>query len=284
MKLTDFLTDVGRPVAYFPKLKRVTGSTTATILLCQFIYWRGKEANEDGWLYKTSEQIEDETGLSYNEQKTARKALVEVGLIQEHYARLDHEMRFLVNLDVINEKWGTLQPDIPESDDSTFGNDVLSQSSNDGLSYSLNESENTTDNKNTTENTTPEKFSRTDAPKRGDLVDMYLDMAKMPGIKREVRLDNILSFLGVSFSINTETKRWKDFAKFVDNEQQVSGRSVDVFVRWLKGQKDFDISYWPPSKMQEHYPRAFIKKTDEAQGGYATKLQRLRERQNNDDE
>ena len=73
MKLSQFLTDVGRPVAYHPKLKKITGSTTATILLCQFIYWRGKESNKDGWLYKDSDEIEEETGLTYNEQKTARK-------------------------------------------------------------------------------------------------------------------------------------------------------------------------------------------------------------------
>ena len=124
MKLTDFLQDVGRPVAYFPKLKRITGSTTATILLCQFIYWRGKESDGDGWLYKTSEEIEDETGLTYNEQKTARKALVEAGLVQEHYARLDHQLRFKIDLDKINESWGIEPPKNGESDDSTLGNDA----------------------------------------------------------------------------------------------------------------------------------------------------------------
>lgn len=123
MKLTDFLQDVGRPVAYFPKLKRITGSTTATILLCQFIYWRGKEADSDGWLYKTSEEIEEETGLTYNEQKTARKALVEAGLVQEHYARLDHQLRFKIDLDKINESWGNAEPKNGECDDSTFGKD-----------------------------------------------------------------------------------------------------------------------------------------------------------------
>ena len=123
MKLTDFLQDVGRPVAYFPELKRITGSTTATILLCQFIYWRGKEADQDGWLYKTSEEIEDETGLTYNEQKTARKALTEAGLLQEHYARLDHQLRFKIDLDKINESWGNAEPKNGECDDSTFGKD-----------------------------------------------------------------------------------------------------------------------------------------------------------------
>ena len=123
MKLTDFLQDVGRPVAYYPKLRKITGSATATILLCQFIYWRGKEKDEDGWLYKTSDEIEKETGLSYKEQKTARKKLVEAGLMEEHYARLDHVLRFKLNLDAINEKWGKDESDNGEQPIGTFGND-----------------------------------------------------------------------------------------------------------------------------------------------------------------
>lgn len=138
MKLTDYITGIGRPVAYYPNLKKITGSTTATILLCQFLYWRGKEYDANGWLYKTSEEIESETGLSYNEQKTARAALKEAGLLEEHYARLDHQMKFRVNLDAVNDKWGTLQPIIPESGNPSLGKD--------GIHYSLNESENTSEN------------------------------------------------------------------------------------------------------------------------------------------
>jgi hypothetical protein len=51
MKLTDFLQDVGRPVAFYPSLRRITGSTTATLFLCQLIYWKGKEADKEGWIY-----------------------------------------------------------------------------------------------------------------------------------------------------------------------------------------------------------------------------------------
>ena len=119
MKLTDFLSDVGRPVAYYPDLKRITGSTTATILLCQFLYWRGKEKDPDGWLYKTSDEIEEETGLTYEEQKTARKKLKKAGLIKEHYARLDHQMKFLVDLNAINEQWGNEQSPATEQGNAT---------------------------------------------------------------------------------------------------------------------------------------------------------------------
>ena len=151
MKLTDFLTDTGRPVAYFPKLKKLTGSTTATILLCQFIYWRGKEKDPNGWLYKDSDEIEEETGLSYNEQKTARKKLRDAGLLKEHYARLDHQMRFLIDIEAINDKWVKLHTNVPESDDSTFGKNEMSPSLKP---------------ETTTETTTEIKDSPTETPKQ----------------------------------------------------------------------------------------------------------------------
>ena len=105
MKPSDFLQDIGRPMAYYPKLRKVTGSTTATIMLCNLIYWRGKESGPDGWLYKTAEEIEDETGLSYREQQSARKQLVKQELVEERYQRLDHKMYFRVNLQVLDTKW-----------------------------------------------------------------------------------------------------------------------------------------------------------------------------------
>lgn len=105
MRLSDFIEGVGRPVAYYPGLRRITGSTTATILLCQLSYWTGKQADPGGWIFKTSEQLEAETGLSYEEQRTARKALIKAGLVEERYARLTHRMYFRVLLDAINDAW-----------------------------------------------------------------------------------------------------------------------------------------------------------------------------------
>lgn len=93
--------------------------------------------------------------------------------------------------------------------------------------------------------------------KLGDLVDGYLDLSKSPGIKKVARIDSILSYLGGKLQINTETKRWKEFAKFVDNRQQSFNESIDVFVGWLLGQKNFDITFWSPLKMQEMWPQAF---------------------------
>lgn len=119
MKLSEFLIDVGRPIAYYPGLRKLTGSTNATIFLCQFVYWTGKESAGDGWIYKTAENIEEETGLSYKEQLSARKKLVSGGLLSERYARLEHVMYFKVDLEALNSKWDPdNQPEVPEPDQS----------------------------------------------------------------------------------------------------------------------------------------------------------------------
>ena len=246
MKLTDFLSDVGRPIAYYPSLRKITGSTTATILLCQFIYWRGKESDPNGWLYKTSDEIEEETGLSYNEQKTARANLVSAELIEEHYARLDHQMKFRVNLNMINLLWGTEQTVIPESDNPSFGKATIHDS--------LNESEITSEN--TSIETKPAK----------DLIDHLLDMANFPGAKAEARRNSILSYLGERLHVNTETKAWREFAKYVDGQQQ-KGEKIETFVAWLLGQDKFQIQYWPPRRMMEMWPQAFVK-TDSTNSPY----------------
>ena len=130
MKLTDLLIDVGRPVAYYPGLKRITKSTTATILLCQFIYWIGKGETKDGSIYKTSAEIENETGLTYEEQKTARLKLKELGIIDENYARLDHTIYFKIDTNKVDALWASSQCHDGEQGNATFGNEPMPRSIN----------------------------------------------------------------------------------------------------------------------------------------------------------
>jgi hypothetical protein len=227
MKLTDFMSDIGRPVAYYPNLKKITGSTTATILLCQFIYWRGKEYDADGWLYKTAEEIEAETGLSYNEQKTARAALKEAGLIEEHYARLDHQMKFRVNLDAVNDKWGTLQPVIPESGNPSFGKD--------GIHRSLNESENTSENTNNTFAIKP------------DAVD--LELSKLgPKALRDAFRDHF------RLTPNWETKSARQFMQW-SLDEQITPEQIKAGADIWGSDKRFNWSHPTLKSIQEQWYR-----------------------------
>lgn len=249
MKLTDFLSDVGRPVAYYPSLRRITGSTNATILLCQFIYWKGKEADANGWLYKESDEIETETGLSYGEQKTARRLLVEAGLIEEHYARLDHQMKFRLNLEAINDKWGTSETSIPESGKPQFGNDEKP--------LSLKESE------ITAENTTEDDFSTKHTAymrgeqERPDKVSQWLDMVNAPGMKQQAKIDALLSAYGVAFVVNSENSDFKKLAKHAISEQTLKGWNPAIFIEWVKKQKGFSEGFWSARRMLTEYPKAY---------------------------
>ncbi|RKG47174.1 hypothetical protein D7V64_17085 [Acinetobacter cumulans] len=90
------LRGTGQPIAYFPKLGKYIGCVKAGIFLGQMVFWADKTDNPLG-VYKTSEEIEEETGLSYREQASARKKLVALGLISETYKRLDHRLYFKFN-------------------------------------------------------------------------------------------------------------------------------------------------------------------------------------------
>jgi hypothetical protein len=148
MKLSDFITDIGRPIAFYPGLKKITKSTTATILLCQFIYWIGKGEAKDGSVYKTSKELEDETGLTYEEQKTARARLKEIGLLTEKYARLDHTVYFKIDTNKLDALWASSQ--------CHDGEQAIDTMANTALTDSLNSNTETT-SKNTTEIILPAK-------------------------------------------------------------------------------------------------------------------------------
>ena len=102
MRLSDFLQDAGRTVAYSPAIARLTG-VKECVFICQLIYWHDK--GDDGWVYKTRDQIEEETGLSHEEQANARKRLKQMGLLEEKHARLQHRVYYRANLAALNELW-----------------------------------------------------------------------------------------------------------------------------------------------------------------------------------
>lgn len=96
---------IGQPIAYFPKLSIYLGCINAGVLLGQMIFWHDKTDNPLG-VYKTAEEITQETGLSYKQQINARKKLVSLGLITETYKRLDHRLFFKFNVERFDE-WFT---------------------------------------------------------------------------------------------------------------------------------------------------------------------------------
>lgn len=123
MKLTEMLNALGRPVAYFPKLNHITGGVKETLFLCQLLYWEGKQRSKDGWIYKTVEEMTEETGLSRREQERARKVLREKGFIQEKLAQVPRRLHYKVMLDRINEAWDEYQKSLHQTDELESQND-----------------------------------------------------------------------------------------------------------------------------------------------------------------
>ncbi|MBU9502849.1 hypothetical protein KTE68_22110 [Burkholderia multivorans] len=100
MKLSEFLENVGHPVAYYPALAGPLGGVNAAVLFCQLYYWSKRSPDERG-VHKTVEELRAETGMSRAEQETARKALKARGVLSELHIRLEHKMFYKLDLDVL---------------------------------------------------------------------------------------------------------------------------------------------------------------------------------------
>lgn len=127
MSLSDSMRDVGRPVAYYPRLARFFGSVNAAIFYAQLFYWHDKTDNPMG-VFKTSQEWEEETGLTYREQATARRAMVHHGYLVEHHKRLEHKVFYLLNVPAVDDafsRWTKAHPAeqqkrIPPNDENAF--------------------------------------------------------------------------------------------------------------------------------------------------------------------
>jgi hypothetical protein len=117
MRLTDFIHDVGPYVTYHPRLNRITGSVTATIFLSSLLAWEGSQRDPDGWIYKTRQQMTEDTGLTRTEQDTARRHLVERGLLEQKLKGVPATMHYRLDLDAINDAWdaANLSAETPQS-------------------------------------------------------------------------------------------------------------------------------------------------------------------------
>ncbi|MCK4500896.1 hypothetical protein KAU11_10380 [Candidatus Babeliales bacterium] len=91
-----------RPIAYQPSVAKALGSVTCAAVWGQLYYWRDKTKDRDGWFYKTSMELFEETGVTRRQQETARKVLVKAKVIEEKREGLPAKLHYRVtdkNLD-----------------------------------------------------------------------------------------------------------------------------------------------------------------------------------------
>jgi hypothetical protein len=103
VNLRNAIALTGRPTVTYAKLSLALGGLNECAFLCQFIYWSERTNNPDGWIYKTSDEIRDEIGISYKSQLTARKKLKALGLIEERHRWLDHQIDYRVMDDAVQK-------------------------------------------------------------------------------------------------------------------------------------------------------------------------------------
>ena len=128
MSLSESLKTAGQAVAYFPRLAKPLGSVNASILFGHFFYWSDKGSSELG-IYRTAEEIEAETGLTRDEQRTARAKLRERGVLIETEKRIEHRIYYKLDLSAFDELMKNFQACAnPQSPKSTIPNPEVGNS------------------------------------------------------------------------------------------------------------------------------------------------------------
>ena len=95
-----------RPIAFHRVFVRVGGGVLSGLLLSQMYYWSRNQRSieRDGWFYKSWEEWQEETGLTRQEQRTARAKLVNAGLIEEKQEGLPSKLWYRVKVDVLADR------------------------------------------------------------------------------------------------------------------------------------------------------------------------------------
>jgi hypothetical protein len=96
-----------RPIAFHRCFVTLTGSVNAALMLSQAVYWQKR--NEDGgWWFQTRNKWEDETGLSREEQETARKKLRQLPFWKEELRGAPAKLYYHVDLELLMDQLNSL--------------------------------------------------------------------------------------------------------------------------------------------------------------------------------
>lgn len=84
-----------RPIAFHPVMARVFGGVYEALLFQQLAFWSDKGADPE-WIYKTREELREETTLNRYQQEQARATLRKLGVIEEQRRGLPARMHYRV--------------------------------------------------------------------------------------------------------------------------------------------------------------------------------------------
>lgn len=83
------------------RLMSIVGDAAAGIFLSQLLYWCRRTpdlANRDGWIFKTADELQQETGMSWKVQRRARQILMAAGWIEERKLTMPARLEFRLHL------------------------------------------------------------------------------------------------------------------------------------------------------------------------------------------
>ena len=127
MNRSTLLHAIGSPIAFHPGLVPVLGSVNAVLFFGQIFYWQDKTDCPIG-VYKSSEEIQQETGLTYREQSNAREKLRDCGVLIETEKRLEHRIYFRIDFDSLDALLANCEKRIPRNDKSAVRETTKAQS------------------------------------------------------------------------------------------------------------------------------------------------------------
>ncbi len=78
-----------RPIVFHSVFSRVLGGVNAAIFFQQIYYWSDKGSREDGYIYKTKNDIEKETTLTTKQQDWVRRPLEKTGVLKTQLIKVN---------------------------------------------------------------------------------------------------------------------------------------------------------------------------------------------------
>ncbi len=91
-----------RIIAFHPRLARVLGGVYEALLFQQLAYWSDK-GDDPEWIYKTRDDLREETTLNRYQQEQARKSLRNLGVIEEERRGIPAKLYYRVVWDRVFE-------------------------------------------------------------------------------------------------------------------------------------------------------------------------------------
>ena len=129
------------------------GSVVGGVFLAQVLYWGDKGTDEDGWFWKTHRQWQVETGLSRDQQVSARAKLVSIGILEEKICGVPAKLYFKVSYAKFAEALRSCSPtpEVESPDVAIPTTDVAIPTPSCSHDHTIKDSESTSEN--TTEST-----------------------------------------------------------------------------------------------------------------------------------